>query len=74
MGEPFLAIMGVGFALALLATAQVLERRAVPALPRFSRRFVGAVALALLLAGGTGSAALVPAGALMSTNARSMPF
>jgi hypothetical protein len=74
MGEPFLAIMGVGFAWALLVTAQVLERRSVPALPRFSRRWAGAIALALLLAVGAGSAAVVPAGALMSANDRSTPF
>jgi hypothetical protein len=74
MGEPFLAMMGVGFALALLATAQVLERRAVPALPRFSPRFISAVALALLLAAGAGSAAVIPARALGSANDRSKPF
>jgi len=74
MGEPFLALMGGGFALALLAAVQVLERSANPALPCFSRRFVGAVALALVLGGGVGSAAWVPAGILMSGNSRAAPF
>ena len=74
MGEPFLALMGVGFALALLTAVQVLERRANPGLPGFFRRFAGAVALALLLAVGAGSAAMVPARALMSANSRSTPF
>jgi hypothetical protein len=74
MGEPFLALMGVGFALALLVAVHGLERRANPALPRFSRRFAGAVALALLLAGGAGSVAVAPAHALMTANRRSEPF
>ena len=74
MGELFLAMMGVGFALALLAAAQVLERRADPGLPRFSRRWAAAVALALLLAGGVGAVVLLPARALMSASTRAAPL
>ena len=74
MGELFLAMMGVGFALALLAAAQVLERRADPALPRFSRRWIGAVALALLLASGVSAVVLVPARAHMSASDRAAPL
>jgi len=74
MGEPFLAMMGVGFALALLAAAQVLERRADPALPGFSRRWFAAFALGLLLASGLGAPAVIPARALMSASSRAAPL
>ena len=74
MGELFLAMMGVGFALALLATAQICERRPDCLLPRFSRRWAAAIALALLLAGGVGAVVLLPARAHMSTSDRAAPL
>jgi hypothetical protein len=74
MGEVFLAMMGVGFALALLAAAQIFERRADCVLPRFSRRWAAAVALALLIAGGVGAVVLLPARAHMSTSDRAAPL
>jgi len=74
MGEVFLAMMGVGFALALLVAVQVVERRADRALPGFSRRWVGSLALAWLLAGGVSAAALGPAVALMSGSDRAAPL
>ncbi len=70
MGEVFLAMMGVGFALALLIIVQGWERREDPSLPRFSRRWLAAIALAWLLAGGLGAVAVVPAQALMAHNPR----
>jgi hypothetical protein len=74
MGELFLAMMGVGFALALLASAQIFERRADCVLPRFSRRWAAAIALALLLASGAGAVVLLPARAHMSTSDRAAPL
>jgi hypothetical protein len=74
MGELFLAIMGAGFALALLATAQIFERRADCVLPKFSRRWAAAIALVLLLASGVGAVVLVPARAHMSTSDRAAPL
>jgi hypothetical protein len=74
MGELFLAMMGLGFALGLMVATQVLERRAAPALPRFSRRWVGALALAWLLALGVGAVAVSPAIALRSGSHRAVPL
>ena len=74
MGELFLAMMGVGFALALLIAVQVIERRAAPALPGVSRRWVGAIALAWLLAAGVAAVVLVPARAQMSGSDRAAPL
>ena len=74
MGELFLAMMGVGFALALLAAVQILERRADSALPGFSRRWAAAVSLALLLAGGVGAVVLVPARVHMAQGDRAAPL
>ena len=74
MGELFLAMMGVGFALALLVLAQIFEGHSDPALPRFSRRWAAAIALALLLAGGVGAVVLVPARAHMSGSDRAAPL
>ena len=74
MGEMFLAMMGVGFALALLAAVQILERRADSALPGFSRRWAAAVSLALLLAGGVGAVVLVPARVHMAQGDRAAPL
>ena len=74
MGELFLAMMGVGFALALLATAQILERRADCVSPKFSRRWAAAIALALLLASGVGAVVLLPAHAHMSGSDRAAPL
>jgi Predicted membrane protein len=74
MGELFLAMMGVGFALALLAAVQILERRADSALPGFSRRWAAAVSLALLLAGGVGAVVLVPARVCMAQGDRAAPL
>jgi hypothetical protein len=74
MGELFLAMMGVGFALALLAAVQILERRADSALPGFSPRWAAAVALALLLASGVGAVVLLPARAHMSASDRAAPL
>jgi hypothetical protein len=74
MGEVFLAVMGVGFALALLVVVHGLERRADPALPRFSRRWVAAIGLAWLLGAGVGAVVVGPARALMMGNNRAAPL
>jgi hypothetical protein len=74
MGEVFLAMMGVGFGLALLAAAQIIERRADGVVPRFSHRWAAAIALALLLASGAGAVVLLPARAHMSGSDRAAPL
>jgi hypothetical protein len=70
MGEVFLAMMGVGFALALLIMVQGIERRDDATLPRFPRRWATAFVLAWLLAAGVGAVVVVPARALMGNNQR----
>ena len=70
MGEVFLAMMGVGFALALLIVVHVSERRDDPTLPGFPRRWTTAFVLAWLLAAGVGAVVVVPARALMANSQR----
>ncbi len=74
MGELFLAMMGVGFALMLVAATQRLERLKDSTLPRFSRRWAAAVALALLLASGVAAVVLGPARAHSSGTDRAAPL
>lgn len=70
MGEVFLAMLGVGFALALLVIVQIGERRDDPTVPKFSRRWTWAFLLAWLLAAGMGAVVVAPARALMANNQR----
>jgi hypothetical protein len=70
VGEVFVTMMGVGFALATAATAEVLERGRDLARARFRARWMGVFALAPALAAGVGAITLVPAYALKGSTAR----
>jgi hypothetical protein len=74
MGEVFLAMMGVGFALALLIIVALCERRYDPSLSRVRPRWAAALVSAWLLAAGLGAVAVVPARALMASNQRAAPL
>jgi hypothetical protein len=73
LGELFVAMMGVGFALATVAVVGIIERgQSAPA--RFPRRRLGAFALALALAVGTGAVVLIPAHTLVASTERAEPL
>jgi hypothetical protein len=71
MGEIFLAVMGVGLAVAFVAMVQISERRIDAALPRFRSRWLAAHILAVGIALGVGAVVLLPARAVMVSSARS---
>ena len=70
MGEVFLAVMGVGLAVGLLAVVQVSERRDDSSLARLGPRWLAMHALAIVLALGMGAAVFVPARAVMAGSPR----
>ncbi len=70
LGEVFLALMGLGLALGVLAVVQVSERRNDPGLPRLRPRWLALHALAAILAFGIGAVVLVPARAVMAGSPR----
>ena len=68
-GEIFVALMGVGFALATVA-ASALQSRRDPSPARLPARSLGVFALAPLLAAGLAAVTLVPARALVGSTER----
>jgi hypothetical protein len=71
VGEVFVAMMGVGFALATTAVVGVWERRRNPGrYARWRARGLGLFVLAPALAAGVGAITLVPANALKSSTER----
>jgi hypothetical protein len=65
MGEMFLAVMGLGLALAIVVIVELAERREEPSPPRFRPRWLLVHALAVGLAVGLGAVVIVPARAVM---------
>jgi hypothetical protein len=74
MGEVFLAVMGVGLAVGLLALVQLSERRADPSLPRLCPRWLALHGLAVVLAMGMGAVVFIPARAVMAGSPRAAPL
>ena len=73
LGELFVALMGVGFALATVAVVGIVERgQSAPA--RIPRRRLAAFALALALGAGVGAVVLVPARTLVTSSERAEPL
>jgi hypothetical protein len=70
IGEVFVAMMGVGFALATMVAVAVLERRRDPGRVRLRARRLGVFVLAPALAAGVGAITLVPANALKGSTER----
>ena len=73
LGELFVALMGVGFALATVAVVAMVER-GQSAAAHFPRRRLGAFALALALGAGVSAVVLVPARALVASSERAEPL
>ena len=74
VGEIFVAMMGVGFALATTAAVGVWERRRDPGRAQFRARGLGVFVLAPALAAGIGAITLVPANALKGSTDRAAPL
>jgi len=70
IGEVFVAMMGVGFALATTVAVAVLERRRDPGRAPFRARGLGLFVLAPALAAGVGAITLLPANALKGSTER----
>jgi hypothetical protein len=70
LGEAFLVVMGLGFAVGVLAVVQIFERREDPAVPRVGLRQLAMHALAVALAIGMGAVVLVPARAVLAGSPR----
>lgn len=73
LGELFVALMGVGFALATVAVVGMVER-GQSAAAHFPRRRLGAFALTLALGAGVSAVVLVPVRALMTSSERAEPL
>ncbi len=74
VGEVFVAMMGVGFALATTAAVEVLERRHNPARARLRAPWLVVFACAPALAAGLAAITLVPAHALQGSTERAAPL